>query len=280
MTPSTSRDASHPAPSHRGAAHDGSCESMDARASDQAAREKLEGLNLTAQASLLDERAASALREQFIAVLGHDLRNPLAAIDGGMRLLRETPLDATAAMLVDMIQGSVTRMAGLIDNVMDFAQGRLGGGLTLDRDAAQPIEPVLRQVVTELQINEPDRLIETDFALTATVNCDRRRVGQLVSNLLGNALTHGAPDKPVSMVAKTANGWFELSVANSGTSIPAAMLDHIFKPFFRGTHRPSRQGLGLGLYISHEIAMAHGGTLEVRSTAPETRFTFRMPLKT
>jgi sigma-B regulation protein RsbU (phosphoserine phosphatase) len=177
-----------------------------------------------------------------------------------------------------MAQSSAARMAGLIDNVMDFAHGRLGGGLTLERDAAEPVEPMLRHVIAELQTNAPDRVIESRFALTAPVNCDRRRIGQLASNLLGNALTYGAPDKPIRIGATTTDGWFELFVANAGEPIPPAALESLFQPFARGILRPSRQGLGLGLYISREIAEAHGGRLDVISTPAETRFTFRMPL--
>jgi sigma-B regulation protein RsbU (phosphoserine phosphatase) len=100
----------------------------------------------------------------------------------------------------------------------------------------------------------------------------------LASNLLGNAITYGAPDKPIRLGASTAGGQFELFIANFGDPIPPAALEKIFEPFERGTLRSSLQGLGLGLYISCEIARAHGGTLEVSSTAAETRFTFRMPL--
>jgi signal transduction histidine kinase len=230
------------------------------------------------QANLRYERKTAALREQFIAVLGHDLRNPLAAIDGGMRLLLKTHLNDQATTIVNMVQSSITRMAGLIDNVMDLARGRLGGGLTLDRNAAEPVEPMLRQIVAELQTSAPDRVIEVCFALTSPVNCDRRRVGQLVSNLLGNALTYGAPDKPIRMGATTMAGWFEVFVANAGDPIPSVALESIFEPFSRRAFRPNLQGLGLGLYISHEIAEAHGGKLDVVSTPVETRFTFRMPL--
>ncbi len=229
------------------------------------------------EATLLDERKTSALREQFIAVLGHDLRNPLAAIDAGMQLLLKTPLNDRALAIINTAQRSVARMAELIDNVMDFAHGRLGGGLTLERDGAEP-EQLLRHVVAELQTSAPDRVIETRFALTVPVNCDRRRIGQLASNLLGNALTYGAPDKPIRMGASTMDGWFELFVANAGDPISPAALESIFQPFTRGMLRPSRQGLGLGLYICHEIAVAHGGQLDVVSTPAETRFTFRMPL--
>lgn len=230
------------------------------------------------ESHLLDERKTSVLREQFIAVLSHDLRNPLAAISGGMRLLRKTPLNDQARAVVGMVEGSVERMAGLIDNVMDFARGRLGGGLTLARDADVPVEAMVRQVVAEFHSSDPGHVIETRFALTAPVDGDRRRIAQLTSNLLGNALMHGAKGQPIRIGARTANGWFELYVANSGDPIAPGILNDIFEPFTRGTHAPHRQGLGLGLYIAHEIAFAHGGTLEVESTPAETRFTFRMPL--
>ena len=144
------------------------------------------------EATLLDERKASALREQLIAVLGHDLRKPLVAIDGGMHLLLKTPLNDRATTIATMVRRSVARMAGLIDNVMDFARVRLGGGLTLVRDAAEPVESTLRQAVAELQTQAPDQKIEIRFDITAPVNCNRRRIGQLASNLLGNAITCAA----------------------------------------------------------------------------------------
>jgi sigma-B regulation protein RsbU (phosphoserine phosphatase) len=253
-------------------------ELLEAGATAEETKKNVEELRAGVQAGMVDERAASALREQFIAVLGHDLRNPLSAISNGMHVLRRTPLNDTAKTTVTMVQRSVSRMAGLIDNVMDFARGRLGGGLSLERNAAEPIESVLRQVVAELQTGVPDKKIESRFTLTAPVSCDRRRIGQLVSNLVGNALTYGASDRPVLVAATTADGWFSLSVANAGDPIPAVVLESIFQPFARGADRPSRQGLGLGLYIAHEIAKAHSGTLEVVSTQTETRFTFRMPM--
>jgi phosphoserine phosphatase RsbU/P len=115
--------------------------------------------------------------------------------------------------------------------------------------------------------------------VTESVDCDPARIGQLVSNLVGNAIDHGAPDQPIQVTAATHDGWFEFSVTNAGEQIPPESLAHIFDPYARGAHRPSRQGLGLGLYISNEIAKAHGGTLGVISTRDQTRFTFRMPSK-
>jgi sigma-B regulation protein RsbU (phosphoserine phosphatase) len=99
-----------------------------------------------------------------------------------------------------------------------------------------------------------------------------------LSNLVGNALTHGAPDQPVRVGAKTEDGELKLWVANAGEPIPAAAMERLFEPFFRGDVRDSRQGLGLGLHIASQIAQAHGGRIDVTSTADKTRFVFRMPL--
>ena len=236
------------------------------------ARERL----ATSEAALLDERQAAELREQFIAVLGHDLRNPLASIEAGVGLLRKAPLDERAAAILTLIQKSARRMAGLIDNVLDLARGRLGGGLVLDRNADEPLGPALEQVVAELRAAWPDRVIDAEIALAGPVTCDRARIAQLLSNLLANALTHGVADRPVSVRAATRAGLFELSVANAGEPIPRATIGRLFQPFFRASARSDHQGLGLGLYIASEIARGHGGTLEVTSTPEETRFTLRM----
>jgi sigma-B regulation protein RsbU (phosphoserine phosphatase) len=250
---------------------------LDARAASDTARQESETLQALTEASLNIERETAELREQFIAVLGHDLRNPLASLSSGARLMLKAKTPEDAVKIEAMMQNSVVRMARMIDSVMDFARGRLGGGLTLNA-AIYALEPVLDQVVAELASAHPDRMIDTQFELETPVVCDAPRIGQLFSNLLGNAVTHGAPDAPIRVHAAAGNGTFELSVANAGKPISEEAMKHLFQPFYRGTVRPSMQGLGLGLYIASEIAKAHGGTLEVASSATETRFTFRMPL--
>lgn len=242
------------------------------------ARDLSRALQAATEAKLRDEQQTSELREQFIAVLGHDLRNPLAALSAGARILSRLPKDETETSVLHMMEATVHRMAGLIDNVLDFARGRLGGGITLSRDTRKPLEPVIRQVVDELRSVMPDRVIETNFHIVDPVNCDRTRIGQMVSNLLGNALTHGASDRPIQVFASTADKVFELSITNQGVPISPAAMDRLFQPFFRGQVSNSLQGLGLGLHIASEIAKAHGGILTVKSTAEETRFTFLMPL--
>jgi signal transduction histidine kinase len=229
------------------------------------------------EASLLSERQASELREQFIAVLGHDLRNPLASIAAGTRMMAKAASPEEKVEIAGLVQGSVNRMSQLIDNVLDFARGRLGGGLTLHRSANEPIDKILDQVIAELRSTHLTRVIRTRFDIREPVCCDGQRIAQLFSNLLGNAIVHGAADQPVDVTASTDNGTFELSVANSGDPIPVEVMKQLFQPFYRGAIRPAMQGLGLGLFIASEIARAHGGTLTVASSDIETRFTFRIP---
>lgn len=227
--------------------------------------------------ALLGERETSALREQFIAVLGHDLRNPLAGIRGGMNLLAKEPLTVQGTKIVAMVNDTVARMGGIIENLMDFARGRLGGGITLDRTQA-PLDAILAQVAAELSASHPDRRIETTFAIGERIEADHGRLGQLFSNLLGNALSHGAPGVPVRAEARISDGHLELRTINGGEPIPQSAMDRLFGPFSRGEVRPGQQGLGLGLYIAAQIAKAHGGTLTASSTPDETTFLFRMPL--
>ncbi len=231
-----------------------------------------------AEAAVATERANAELREQFIAVLGHDLRNPLAAISSGLHMLDKESLSARGKKVAALMAGSMVRASGLIDNVLDFARGRLGGGITLVRNTKEPLEPTLRQVVAELRTVSPGREISAQYALDEPIDCDHIRVGQLLSNLLGNALTHGAKDQPVSVEATTSDDELSIAVSNSGDPIPPDAMDRLFQPFFRG-HDRVRQGLGLGLHIASEIARAHGGALVVRSDAIATTFIFTMPLR-
>jgi phosphoserine phosphatase RsbU/P len=217
------------------------------------------------------------LREQFIAVLGHDLRNPLASLSSGARLIQKSKLDDRAQAVLILMQKSIVRMASLIDNLLDFARGRLGGGIALSL-STQSLAPALQQVVDELQSSHPESIINTEFALTKPVTADPVRLGQLLSNLLGNALTYGREGEPVTVIAKTEEQ-FELAVCNAGDPISPAAMERLFHPFSRGEIRPSKQGLGLGLYIASEIAKAHGGTIDVQSTPEVTCFAFRMPLE-
>ncbi len=231
------------------------------------------------ETNLLEERKTAELREQFIAILGHDLRNPVTAIANSAQILQSMQLEKDAISFVQIVKDACFRITGLIENMLDFARGRLGGGIILNRKNEEAIENVLMQVITEMRIIQPDRLITTQFALTRPVNCDSRRIAQLFSNLLSNALTYGDKDKPVEVQVWNDSADFTLSVANSGNPISPAVINHLFQPFYRGEIKHGQQGLGLGLYIASQIARAHGGNLSVVSTTEETRFTLLLPLQ-
>lgn len=218
----------------------------------------------------LEQRAAE-VREQFIAVLGHDLRNPLASIASGLHLLGKK-VDAEGSGWIKLMQASVGRMSVLIDNVMDLARTRLGGGMQL-RLAEEPLEPLVRQIVSEFQNVHPDRVITSRIDLSGTVKMDSTRMGQLLSNLLGNAVSYGDVHEPIAIVARNSGDGFTISVSNKGASIPEEAMPHLFRAFHRGDVQPNEKGLGLGLYIAQEIARAHGGEIRAISNAEETRFT-------
>jgi len=227
---------------------------------------------------LEDERATASLRDQFIAVLGHDLRNPLAAIESGLHLLRKESLSAQGGRVTELMEGSIRRAARLVDDVMDLARIRLGGGIGIQRSRRMPVEPTLRQVVGEMLAISPGATIVFEAPPALEIEGDPARIGQLLSNLLGNAITHGDPGQPVQVSAGVEGGKFVLTVTNSGEPIPEQTMQHLFQPFFRGASRPSQQGLGLGLHIASEIARAHDGTLTASSAEWRTIFRFAMPL--
>ena len=204
------------------------------------------------------------------------LRNPLASIQAGAELVKRGRL--TLDEMLHLTQGSISRMSTLIDNILDFARGRLGNGIDLERRDVE-LTPLLAQVVDELHAASPDRSFVSHIAMDQPVSCDAGRIGQLLSNLLGNAVVYGAPGTPIAIDARVEDGTFELSVSNHGDPIPAEALAKLFQPFFRGEVRASQQGLGLGLYICSEIARAHGGTLTATSTPDRTTFLFRMPAR-
>jgi len=225
-----------------------------------------------AEVKLQEERENAELRDQFIAILGHDLRNPVGAISNAAELLLRIPGNERSNKLAHIIQDSTFRVKILIDNMLDFAMGRMGNGIELNVSNDVLLAETLTQVISELQMIHPDRDINVMMDIDRPVPCDSRRVAQLFSNLLANALTHGDPASPVSVTAVTEPTNFSLCVSNAGTKIPEEKLNGLFKPFYRGDSKHTAKGLGLGLYIAKEIALAHGGDLTVTSTDEQTCF--------
>ena len=233
----------------------------------------------TQQRALLDERAAGELREQFIAILGHDLRNPLHSVMANGDLLERKLTDPTLLGIAARIKVSARRMSSLIDDVLDFARARLGGGIGLEVSEVQNINGALAAVVQELREAQPDCQIIADIGVSRFVPCDLGRLQQVASNLLGNALTHGLAGSPVKFGARVEEEELVVEVWNAGEPIPPESLGRIFEPFWRHSVSASRNGLGLGLHICAQIVQAHRGRITVSSTLESgTQFTARLPL--
>ncbi|WP_339543633.1 GAF domain-containing sensor histidine kinase [Pseudomonas sp. RA_35y_Pfl2_P32] len=230
------------------------------------------------EAQLREERQSAELREQFIAVLGHDLRNPLFAITvGAERLLHKHAHPATDT-LARHILNSGRRASQLVEDVLDFARGRMGGGIPVVIAACPDLDEPLLQVISEVRSVHPERQIIARFGELTGIHCDRDRVAQLLSNLLANAVVHGAADSTVEVSAQIEQGYFVLRVKNQG-EIAESVLPQLFQPYSRPASATPQAGLGLGLYIASQIARSHAGHLEVISTEQDgTLFTFRLPL--
>lgn len=224
-----------------------------------------------------DQRYEAELREQFLAVLGHDLRNPLSSIISGTSLLlREAQSDRSLQVLQHM-QISGVRMAELIANMMDFARVRLGDGIGLEPTSIRDFAGEVEEIVEEIQSAFSGTVIDLTTDITEEVYCDRPRIMQVLSNLLGNAVTHGDAGEPIKVDAVFRDGRLRISVCNAGKPIPDSVRDTLFQPFFKGEAQSSPHGLGLGLYISSEIVSAHGGEIIVVSEAHTVCFTVDIP---
>lgn len=228
---------------------------------------------------LFKERENAELREQFIAVLAHDLRNPLFAITtASERLLRKSP-DPGTHDLVQHILRCGHRASQLVEDVMDFARGRLGSGIPLTFSTCNDLAHVLQHVISEVQSVRPDRSIQSHIGPLSGIRCDSGRLAQLLSNLLANAIAHGSTTSPVLVEALKLDTVFSLSVTNQGTPIPPDVLPLLFHPYSRPGNDTPQAGLGLGLYIASQIALSHGGQIGVSSDQQHgTVFTVTLPL--
>jgi signal transduction histidine kinase len=235
----------------------------------------LEELSLS-ERKLSEERETAELRDQFIAILGHDLRNPVGAISNAAQLLLRIPDQDRVNKLAHIIKDSSFRIKNLIENILDFARGQVGAGLDLNINDGSDLESKLDQVISELMLINPGVIINKDFHSCGPFPCDSLRIAQLFSNILSNAITHGNASLPIRVTAAIVDGNFILSVANSGDRIPVEKLDALFKPFVRGPNSSAKQGLGLGLYIAQTIAQAHGGSITASSSEEETVFTLTL----
>ena len=224
----------------------------------------------------LNRELAETLRfnETFVAAIGHDLRNPLNAVVMATDLLERNTPAGPGASLIQRIRSSSRRMVKMIDDLSDLTRARLSGGILVQREPSDLLA-VAKKVVGEHRTTHPERSIEIESVGDLHGEWDSARLEQVVSNLVGNAIRHGDPNAPVFVVLDGADPTDVRFRVENGGVIAAEMLPHLFEPFRRGNNR--REGLGLGLYIVRQIAIAHGGEISAESTAERTRFWLRLP---
>ena len=216
---------------------------------------------------LADElREMLRLNEMFVAAVSHDLRSPLSTVLMGSSVLDAKLEDPLLKRTVARMRSSAERMGGMLDQLYDLARVRLGGGITID-PAAMDARRVVQRVVDEFRLTHPERtiVIEEDGGSTQGT-WDEQRLGQILSNLIGNALRHGSNDQVRVKLLGTATS-LSIEVQNGGIIAPS-VREHLFDPFRRGT-RSARDSLGLGLYIVRQIVLAHSGTIDVLSSDDE-----------
>lgn len=222
------------------------------------------------------EREAQAFERHVVGVVGHDLRNPLSAIVTATKLLLRPGAPSDPARLLGRISASAARIEEIIRTLLDFANVRGGGGVPLRR-GPHDLAEIAREVAEECTLAHPGRQVLCAGEGDCTGNWDPGRIGQLLTNLVSNALQHGPEDQPVHVRWRGLAREVVLEVANAGRPIPPEIVPRLFEPFQRGDDA-RRGGLGLGLFIARAIVAAHGGRIEVRSGEPEgTVFSVRLP---
>jgi signal transduction histidine kinase len=208
----------------------------------------------------------------FLGILGHDLRNPLSAISMSAELItRFGPLATRQTILLRQIAESSRRAHEIVDNLLDLTRARLGSGLPIVR---QPMDFDLlaRQIIDEMRAIHPHSAFEIAISGDVTGVWDKARIGQVLSNLIGNAVKYGFRSTPIKIRVEGNASEVILSVHNEGVPIGADVIGHIFHALTRGHPPDATTGdatptnLGLGLFISQEIVTAHGGEIRVSSS--------------
>ncbi len=220
-------------------------------------------------------------REQFLAILGHDLRNPLGAIVTGATLLTISDnIGDKQIKVAARILNSANRMTRMVSDLLDLTRTRLGAGIPIT-PRTMDLAPVCEQVLLELEAVHPERRLRVDLKGDLVGEWDHDRLTQVVSNLVANALQHGDVHSAVSIVVDGTGAEVMLSVHNEGRRIPEHAMKQIFEPM---TRQPAQDGdrnvtgLGLGLYIAREIVTAHDGAIHATSTDRDgTTFTVKLP---
>lgn len=226
-----------------------------------------------------DAQERALLAEQLVGIVSHDLRTPLGAILLGAHILGTGELAAAQTRIVTRIASAGNRANRMIQDLLDFTQARLGGGLRITR-ADLDLHALVADVVEELKLAWPGRLLEHVTQGDGAGRGDADRLSQVVTNLASNALTYGTPGEPVVISTYVRDAEMILRVHNPGAPIAPELVPHLFEPLRRGEHQIKQglRSLGLGLYIVQQIVNAHAGHVSVTSTEAEgTTFTVTLP---
>jgi signal transduction histidine kinase len=217
-------------------------------------------------------------RDLLLATLSHDLRDPLTAIQiGTSLLLRRERLEPRGAVTAKRVIASARRISAMVDQVLDFTRLRVRGSLPCNRRLSN-LGLIAASVVDEMDLAHPGRQIDLEHDGNLDGQWDADRLARMISNLVSNGLLHGDPGSKVMVRALDRGGDALIVVQNQGKTIPAAELATIFDPFRRPTRPRTSVGLGLGLFIAHEIARTHGGKMWATSCPVEgTQFSALLP---
>jgi signal transduction histidine kinase len=222
-------------------------------------------------------------RQMFLAILGHDLRNPLNSMILSASVLARAPeLDAELRELASQISASGAAIGRMIGDLLDFTAAGLGGAMPIS-PAPMDLGALCQEVVVEMRAAYPDRTLRYEPSGDLTGDWDPARLRQVVSNLLGNALQHGHGHAPVDLSVSGDGANVRLAFHNEGPPIPPEALPTIFDPLVRGAPslelQKQRQAgsIGLGLHIAREVVTTHGGTIDVVSS-PQGRTVFTVTL--
>ncbi|MBA2961672.1 MULTISPECIES: sensor histidine kinase [Ramlibacter] len=239
---------------------------------------------LTESTSLYAKHVDDA-RNLLLAVLGHDLRTPLGVVHlTANSLLRTDSLDGAQTKAVVRMLTSAERMKAMVNDILDFTQTALGIRLPVS-PAPADVGEIAASVAEEVGILHPDSRLEVTREGDCTGNWDGTRVAQMLSNLVSNAVQHGDPSKPVIVRVTGEGEAVTVRVQNEGPHITAETWRTLFTPLRHASdaqkdRKAGSSGLGLGLYIAKEIAVAHGGSVDVSSEGPATTFCVRLPRPT
>jgi signal transduction histidine kinase len=221
-------------------------------------------------------------RNLLLGVLGHDLRTPLGVVYMSTHyLLRADTLTPAQTKAVVRIQTAAERMRGMVKDILDFTQTAFGVALPIT-PAPADFGAITSDIVAEVAALHPDATIELSCDGDLTGRWDAARVAQMLANLIGNAVQHGAAGEPVIVSVDADVDAVRVQVSNAGVPIPAEARKNLFSPLRQAATTEAERaagssGLGLGLYITKEIAVAHGGSVDVTSGDEGTTFFVRLP---